>query len=262
MSHWDRQAALGGLRAVIDPNDTTSYKNTWIDVLTKTALSSRARFSRRHQVLDFGCGIGRITLWLAPRVKAVVGVDSSASMLEQARAAADKAAGTGNASFLHFDGTRLPTDRPFDHVTCVYVLECISSDADFSNALSEMARVTRTGGRLLFIERTSDHSPNEPWSPPSTIRRRPLAEYHAAFQAAGLRLLDQVPVRDPGPVCYSPTLNRALLSGALPAWTLPWVARVDMALKTRRPRPFEWVDYLFVCEKAQRQPQAGGAHEG
>ena len=119
-------------------------------------------------------------------------------MLEQARAAAGKAAGTGNASFLHFDGTRLATDRPFDHVTCVYVLECISSDADFSNALSEMARVTRTGGRLLFIERTSDHSPNQPWSPPSTIRRRPLAEYHAAFQAAGLRLLDQYLSAIPG----------------------------------------------------------------
>ena len=130
----------------------------------------------------------------------------------------------------------------------------------FLNALSEMARVTRAGDGS-FIERTSDHSPNEPWSPPSTIRRRPLADYQVRFQAAGLRLLDST-VRDPGPVCYSPTLNRVLLSGALPAWTLPWVARVDMALKTHRPRPFEWVDYLFVCEKAQRQPQPGGAHEG
>ena len=89
-------------------------------------------------------------------------------MLEQARAAADKAAGTGNASFPHFDGTRLPTDRPFDHVTCVDVLECIPSDADFSNALSEMARVTRAGGRLLFIERTSRPFAESARSPPST----------------------------------------------------------------------------------------------
>ena len=39
----------------------------------------------RGRALDFGCGVGRLTLALASRFDAVVGVDLSAAMLENAR---------------------------------------------------------------------------------------------------------------------------------------------------------------------------------
>ena len=46
--------------------------------------------------LDFGCGVGRMTLALAKRVKRVVGVDIAPQMLALARRNAEEA-GTANA---------------------------------------------------------------------------------------------------------------------------------------------------------------------
>lgn len=37
------------------------------------------------RVLDVGCGTGRLTLWLAPRVKHVVGVDRDSAAIQEAR---------------------------------------------------------------------------------------------------------------------------------------------------------------------------------
>jgi ubiquinone/menaquinone biosynthesis C-methylase UbiE len=247
MMYWDEQADLSDLRAVIDKNDSIGHKNRWIDCLTKTALLLHARFKPSDRALDFGCGIGRISLWLGKRVGHVVAVDMSARMLEKARASATQQ-GMSNVSFRQYDGQTLPVEEGRDCVTCVYVLECIMDDHALATALGEMARVTRPGGQLLFIERTSEVSPHEAWSP-GIIRRRPLADYRRVFQSVGLTCKVQRPVRDPGLVCDSPRVNRLVLSGAIPVWALPLVARVDLALKVRRFRDYEWIDYLFVCEK-------------
>ena len=248
MTYWDEQAALSDPRAVIDSNDAAGHKNLWIDCLTKSALLLHARFKPTDHVLDFGCGIGRISLWLGRRVGHVVGVDMSPRMLDKAREAAARQ-GVSNVTFRQFDGHTLPVDPGRDGVTCVYVLECILDDHVLEAALRELSRVTRSGGQLLFIERTSEVSPDEAWSP-GTVRRRPVADYHRFFAAAGLTCKVQRPVRDPGFVCDSFRLNRRLLSGGVPTWAFPLIARVDLALKARRPRAHEWVDHLFVCEKA------------
>lgn len=48
--------------------------------------------------LDFGCGLGRLTLPLSRRFESVVGVDVSSSMVEQAR---ELAAGRDNVAYVH-----------------------------------------------------------------------------------------------------------------------------------------------------------------
>ena len=37
------------------------------------------------RVLDVGCGAGRLTLWLAPRVKHVIGLDRDPAAIRDAR---------------------------------------------------------------------------------------------------------------------------------------------------------------------------------
>jgi len=62
------------------------------------------------RALDVGCGTGRLTLWLAPRVKHVVGVDRDGRALGEARRLADGAA-ISNAEFREGDVEREEYDR-------------------------------------------------------------------------------------------------------------------------------------------------------
>jgi SAM-dependent methyltransferase len=57
------------------------------------------------RALDVGCGSGRLTLWLAPRVKHAVGLDRDAHALAEARRRA-AAAGLGGVEFHEADVER------------------------------------------------------------------------------------------------------------------------------------------------------------
>ena len=57
------------------------------------------------RVLDVGCGSGRLTLWLAPRVKHAIGLDRDARAIGEARRLA-AAAGIGNLEFHEADVER------------------------------------------------------------------------------------------------------------------------------------------------------------
>jgi len=57
------------------------------------------------RVLDVGCGSGRLTRWLAPRVKHAIGLDRDARAIGEARGLAS-AAGIGNLEFHEADVER------------------------------------------------------------------------------------------------------------------------------------------------------------
>lgn len=100
-------------------------------------------------VLDFGSGIGRAAIALAPYAGRVVGVDISAGMVEQARA---RAAGMANVSFDVSDGGALPfPDAGFDLVLAVDSFPYLVRAGVVGAQLAEMARVLRPGGDLLVF---------------------------------------------------------------------------------------------------------------
>lgn len=103
------------------------------------------------RILDVGCGTGEITIRLAELLPqaSIVGVDLIAAHLELARKNATRFEDrvrfqTGNAFALEFD------DGAFDLVVCRHMLQAIPQA---EQAVKEMVRVTRPGGRLhLLVE--------------------------------------------------------------------------------------------------------------
>lgn len=91
------------------------------------------------EVLEVGCGTGLILGRVAEFASQTVGVDLSAGML---KLAADRGLQVvqGSATALPF-----PSER-FD---CTYSFKVLPHVADIHTALSEMARVTRSGGTVL-----------------------------------------------------------------------------------------------------------------
>jgi len=97
-------------------------------------------------VLDFGCGWGGETLWLARKVRSVTGVDIEASAIAQANESRRKE-GVENCAFVQAIGGKLPlVDRSFDAVFSTNVFEHVM---DLDGAFRELYRVLRPGGVIL-----------------------------------------------------------------------------------------------------------------
>lgn len=112
----------------------------------------RARFTRvvarDANILDYGCGQGRLTGELIELgYTRVIGADSSPEMIKHA------AEGNPAAAFIATDGRRVPAaDGSFDAVLLFAVLTCIASDDDQKNLLREFKRILRPGGLLVISD--------------------------------------------------------------------------------------------------------------
>lgn len=112
------------------------------------------------RVLDLCCGTGDLALLLARRVGPrgrVVGVDFSPEMLEIARRRA-AASGYGEVCrFLPGDAQALPfEDAAFDAATIGFGIRNVAHP---ENALRELRRVLRPGGRLAVLEFSRPRNP-------------------------------------------------------------------------------------------------------
>ncbi len=97
-------------------------------------------------ILDIGCGNGALLNALSDQIGSGVGVDESASILEQARKRnADKA----NVRFEKISGPVLPfPDHSFDVVISLMSFRYL----DWDPLLHEIKRVTRPGGKFLIVD--------------------------------------------------------------------------------------------------------------
>jgi SAM-dependent methyltransferase len=120
-------------------------------------LAARVRrllgpFVGTELALDSGCGTGALAAALAPLVGKVVGTDTDLDYLEAARAL-----GLENAEFVEGDATKLPFEYgKFDLSGCVRLLHHVRRP---ELAVSELARVTRPGGRILIVDQLGSIDP-------------------------------------------------------------------------------------------------------
>ncbi len=104
------------------------------------------------RLLDVGCGIGLVDAMLRDRVAFLAGVDESADCVATAR--------RENPGVLYHtgDGKHLPFEEgQFDAVFAMNVLHHVDP-LERDAFLLEMARVCRTGGRVIVF----DHNPYNP----------------------------------------------------------------------------------------------------
>ena len=99
-------------------------------------------------LLDIGCGQGRLLKLLATRAQRVVGVDTDPKARRVARADI-LLAGLPNCTLRHGDMISLPfADEEFDTI----ILDDVLSDAAHpEKALAEAVRLLRSGGRILLL---------------------------------------------------------------------------------------------------------------
>ncbi|MDE2404608.1 MAG: class I SAM-dependent methyltransferase [Sphingomonadales bacterium] len=102
-------------------------------------MAQLGRFAPRS-ALDFGCGVGRLSIPLAQRLEHVVGVDISPGMIEQARLRAPE-----NLEFSSF----IPADRTVDWVISLIVFQHIPPSQGLAQLRKLLGCLSQDGGVTL-----------------------------------------------------------------------------------------------------------------
>ena len=111
-----------------------------------------ALLPRHWAVADVGTGTGHLLGLLSARFERVIAVDPVPAMLDTARSRLELQ-GADNIDFRAGDLSRLPIgDAEVDLVLAELVLHHVSSP---SEALKELGRVLRPGGRVLIVEQAA-----------------------------------------------------------------------------------------------------------
>ena len=105
-----------------------------------------------ERVLDSGCGAGAFAFAIAPLVGEVVGVDRASELI-----AAGRERAPANVTLLEGDAEALPFGvGEFDVAGCLRVLHHAHRP---ELVVSELARVTRPGGRIVVVDQLGPVDP-------------------------------------------------------------------------------------------------------
>lgn len=234
---WSERSRQNDLRVGIDPGDTRGIKNQYIDSIHRAALAQFCTIEPEEVVLDFGCGTGRFTAWLAARGQQVIGLDLVFEMVQ----AASRRHALPNTGWVVGSGDNLPWDsETFDKVLATFVLQHILEDAVLSKVLAEFHRVLKPKGQIVLMDqlRTANEQRVE-----SYIRRRLQRDYEAALGQADMRVKARVPLR------VHSVLSQLIAAGIVPwRWTR-YAARIDAKLAASTRPDFTYREFLYVAEK-------------
>lgn len=173
---------LRSLRAEVEPAPPVASAD---DRFLHKALVELTVATPLGDLLDIGCGQGRILKLLASRAHRAVGVDVDSDARRLARASV-LVAGLPNCSLRQGDMYALPfRDAEFDTVVLDDVL---AAARDPVAAIREALRLLRPGGRLLMLQALDDGAAGD------------ARDNFAAWAAsAGLRLAPPRPIPDKNP---------------------------------------------------------------
>ena len=141
--------------SVISPNDKIGLKADYVNTINKNCIGPEIlKLPSDSRILDFGCGVGRLSQWTLFKDHRYFGIDQSEEMIETSKKY------FGSNKYLRFelyDGKKLPfEDNSFDCVIAIWVLQHIIDDNDLQNLMNEFARILKKNGELMLIEQIAD----------------------------------------------------------------------------------------------------------
>ena len=184
-SVWDSLAASMNDAAMAATGATNETGLRDSSAQTVQNLLELAGINSNQEVLEIGCGVGRIAKAIAPRCRSWAGADISANMLAHA---SERLKNLQNAHFIHLKTVGLSDvgENSFDVVYAVNMLAHLD-EVDRWHYVQEAFRVLRPGGRI-FID-NMDMESDAGWSMFSkdAIRYRDVQRppYMPRFSTAG-----------------------------------------------------------------------------
>ena len=229
---WGKRAQKGFLGSGIDPADRRGHKNYYIDLLQKMALEEVLELKGNEVVLDFGCGSGRFSYWIAPKVGKVMGLEGTTEMIQLA----EKNRKADNVDFVLYDGIHFPVlSYLFDIILSVGVLQYMEGEK-LKKTVSELAQYLKGNGKFYLIEQVSDNP---------KIERPEVEQYLKAFKESKLECLRHYPIRS-----GRWWLLYLIRYGLIPKNWFSQIAHGELLKRRReRGRIHVYKDFLFLLKK-------------
>ena len=220
---------------IIDVADTLGHKNSYIDYLHKLALEQVGVCNATDVVLDFGCGIGRLSHWLGDKCSRVYGIDIGKEVLSIAAQHNARA----NVIYQVYDGETIPfAESSFDVILLVGVFhrKSIFPEDKLARILGEFYRVLKPNGRIIMIGSMYGRRQS-----PSYRREEILTH----FAKQNLTCTSHYPIRKGRtPLLYM------IRYGLIPPRFIPRLAQHELSKRRHEHEAFyDYKDYLFCFEK-------------
>jgi len=159
------------IRRIYNKTASSFNRREWLtEFLVLRHYRKKLVSQTKGRVLEIGIGTGR-NLPYYPRGCEIIGVDLSEKMLEKARGFALKLG--LSITLLTMDAENLAfKDGAFDSVLCTLSLCAVSNPIQ---ALYEMKRVCKSGGKILLLEHVRSHNffigKIQDWLTPLIVRK-------------------------------------------------------------------------------------------
>ncbi|MBM4075360.1 MAG: class I SAM-dependent methyltransferase [Planctomycetes bacterium] len=148
---WNKsldEVGLQGMDKLVDSNaGWDHFLETGRSDLERALAITEMRIGLDRSVLEIGCGVGRLSYWLAEKFGDVVGVDVASSLIEEARRRNSRS----NVSFEVGDGIHLApcTRKEFDSIFSYEVLYYLNCH-QLTSYLRDAYQLLRPGGEFVF----------------------------------------------------------------------------------------------------------------
>jgi len=229
---YRRKAESPGLGPVLDAGDGDGRKNRYIDFVHRRALR-RFLPLLGPRAADLGCGIGRLTAFVAED-RFAVGLDGSPDLLAIAR-------GRTDAPLVRADMTALPLASGSLTGALMAFVSMHFDDDTAARAFAEVARILQPGGHLVFVEHFAPGAEDREYR---GVLDRARGSVERLMSAAGLTPVAFVPLKkSPSRVVHWIRGNR------LPEWLWGFGAWLDGRACARNPDAADYVECLLVARK-------------
>lgn len=171
------------LRRVLDPSDIKGIKNKYIDEYLKYHLKKYLKPSISDHILEIGCGIGRLTEWLAPCVASILGVDIEDKFIDGCNANPLK---SSRSRYVNYHSLE-PVYSHINKMFSVWTLMCLGDD-DLVSALQKYRQCLPDLQAFVAIEQVKPESADEMWRGAFYCRYRSVESYCELFRRSGFEV--------------------------------------------------------------------------
>lgn len=217
--------------AVLDVADGQQHANIYRNYFTLHYILKIISADKHKTILDFGCGVGRISKQMASMSAEVIGADTNQQMIN---VAVKNSGDEKNLSYYQLTAFNIPlADKYFDCTFSHWVFQHIN-DSESVLWLKEIKRTLKSDGRIVLFEQVKNESLQS-----EKHFFRSVSHYEKLIAEAGLKLHSAFPVmRVPSRGMW--------LWNKFPEikFLLPFCYLIDQVTLNRKP---EIADYFTYC---------------
>lgn len=183
IAEFDKRAAKHkGNNSVLDARDSKDaiHDNIVHDFFSKKYVIENLNPNSNDIVLDYGCGVGRLTTFLKSKVRKIVGVDLSQKMIEVAKE------NNPESKDIFYNTLEEVPNEEYTVVFSHWVLAHME-DETIQNSFAFLKDKMNKNIRLCIFEQTcpsKDKYVNDP-----IYKRRTIEEYQTIFESIGFKLI-------------------------------------------------------------------------